>query len=114
MSSNRTSVRGRTKVVIALNDPATRAGIRVALASDGILIAAEASSVHELVAAVGRHKPDVCLVAVDLRGDGIGSVTEIAATAPAVRVVLLTDQEDVDEFLEAMSVGASGYLEKTI
>jgi DNA-binding NarL/FixJ family response regulator len=111
---DRTNVRVRTTVVIAANDLATRAGIRIALADGGVQVVDEVDSVHELIASVRRKRPDLCLVSVNLRGDGILAAAELAARAPSVAVVVLTQRENVDEFLEVMGVGAAGYLEATI
>jgi DNA-binding NarL/FixJ family response regulator len=101
-------------VVVAANGAATRAGIRLALGDGGVRVVNEVDCAHELLASVGRYKPDLCLVSVDLRGDGIQAAAELATRAPSVAIVMLTQREDVDEFLEAMAVGAAGYLETTI
>ena len=100
--------------MVGANDPATRAGIRVALAGDGIRIAAEVDSASELVMAVQRHKVHLCLVDVDLRGDGLQAAAEIVVRAPSVSVILLTERETEAEFLEAIRAGAIGYLHKGI
>jgi DNA-binding NarL/FixJ family response regulator len=114
VNKNRTTVRSREKVVVATNDQATRAGIRMALAADGFRVNAEAGSVEELKAALDREQPDACLLDVDLRGDALRAISVFAATMPSLAVVVLTDDENEAEFLDAMRLGASGYLPKTI
>jgi DNA-binding NarL/FixJ family response regulator len=114
LTENRTGVRGRTKVVIGANDPAMRAGIRMALTNDQIRVCAEVSSVEELLAAVGRHKPAACLVDVDLHGGGLQAVAEIAALRATTAVIVMTEDQSEVQFLEAMRVGATGYLPKAI
>jgi DNA-binding NarL/FixJ family response regulator len=101
-------------VVIGAKDPATRAGIRMALTDSGLDVCAEALSVQELVAAVERCDPDVCLVDVDLDGGGIQAAAELRTRAPDVPVVLLADDGGEDEFLDAIRVGATGYVPKRI
>ena len=91
-----------------------RAGIRMALAKDGIRICAEAKSVQELVTAGMRHQPDACIVDVHLSGDGFHAAAEMAARAPAVPVVLLVDDDCDEQFLEAIRLGATGYVRRTI
>jgi len=91
-----------------------RAGIRMALAKDGIRICAEAKSVQELVTAGMRQQPDACIVDVHLSGDGFHAAAEMAARAPAVPVVLLVDDDCDEQFLEAIRLGATGYVRRTI
>ena len=91
-----------------------RAGIRMALAKDEIHVCAEAESVQELVTAGMRHEPDACIVDVHLGGDGFHAAAEMAARAPSVAVVLLVDDDCDEQFLEAIRLGATGYVRRTI
>jgi len=111
MTEDRTTVRGTSTVVIGANDAATRAGIRVALTGAGIDVAAEVDTVHALVVAVAQHGPQACLVDVDLRGGGLSATAELAVRAPSVAVVLLTPEASETQFLDAMRVGAAGYVD---
>jgi DNA-binding NarL/FixJ family response regulator len=101
-------------VVIGANGPATLAGLRLALQADGFTVCAEVGSVKELVEAVERHRPDVCLVDVDLEGGGIRGAAELATRSPRLPVVLMSGDEGVERFLDAMRVGAAGYVPHTI
>jgi DNA-binding NarL/FixJ family response regulator len=114
LTENRTGVRGRTKVVIGANDPALRAGIRMALTTDEIRVCGEVSSVEELIAAVDRHKPDACLIDVDLHGGGLLAIPGIAALRPTTAVIVMTEDQSDVQFLEAMRAGATGYLPNAI
>jgi len=106
--------RGAPNVVIGANDPATLAGMRLALEADGIAVSAEVHSLQELVEAVERFEPDVCLVDVELSGGGIKAAAELAGRVPAVAVVLLADDSGDEKFLDAMRVGATGYVPRRI
>ena len=102
-------------VVIGANDPATLVGMRMALESDGIAVVAEVHSLQELVEAVERLQPDVCLVDVDLSGGGgIRAAAELGTRAPSVAVVLLANDAGDEMFLDAIRVGATGYVPKRI
>ena len=114
MNNHRTDVRGSVALVVGARDPAMRAGIRMAVESDGIRVCAEADSAQELITAVERHAPDVCLLDVDLRGDGVRVAAELSARCPSVAVVLLAESESETQFLQAMRVGARGYMNKAI
>src|SRR5919109_4991273 len=105
---------GTPNVVIGANDSATLVGMRMALEADGVAVVGEVHSLSELVEAVERHKPDVCLVDVDLNGGGVRAAAELTARAPGIAVVLLADDAGDKVFLDAIRVGATGYVPKHI
>ena len=96
--------------MIGVHDAATSAGIRVALAQDDFDVCAEVDSEHGLIVAVQRFNADVCLVDVDLVGGGLEAVGEIATRAPDVALVVLTEAPHEAELLEALRLGATGYV----
>jgi two-component system nitrate/nitrite response regulator NarL len=114
MSSTHLLGHGAPNVVVAENDPATFAGIRMALEAGGISVSEPVQSLAELIDAVERLQPDACLVDVDLDGDGILAAAQVAARAPHVAVVLLADDDTEDRFLDAMRAGAAGFVSKRI
>lgn len=109
-----TAARGNPTVVIGALDAAMLAGMRIALEADGIAVCGEGRSLHDLLAAVERFEPDVCLVDIDLGGGGLRAIAQIATRAPRVRVALLIDESRDDKFLDAIRVGATGYVPKGI
>lgn len=114
MVNNRPDARGREKVVVAANDQATRAGIRMALTAEGFDVTAEPASADELMTVISGARPDACIIDIDLRGDGLRAVGVVAARSPSTVVIVLANDESDAEFLEAMRLGASGYLAKAI
>jgi len=114
MTMNPSSVRGRARVALGTSDPVMCAGLRLALKAGGMQICAVAASAQDLVTAVQRHKPQVCLVDAELEGDWTQAIAEIAVRSPRVAVVALDTQATEERFLEVMRLGAAGYLEKTI
>ncbi|HEY5659411.1 MAG TPA: response regulator transcription factor [Gaiellaceae bacterium] len=108
------TVRERTDVVVAASSAATRAGVRLALQRPGINVCAEAQTLADLIAVVQREEPDVCIMDGGLSASPVGTAAELKARVPSVAVVLLTEQVDETEFLDAMRVGAAGYLDKGI
>jgi DNA-binding NarL/FixJ family response regulator len=115
MGSN-SKVDGAPKVVVGANDPATLVGMRIALEAGDIEVVGQVQTLNQLFEAIERYAPDVCLVDVDLNGGGLRAAAEIAGRAPAVRLVLLADDADDDDepFLDAIRVGAAGYVPKRI
>jgi DNA-binding NarL/FixJ family response regulator len=88
--------------------------MRIALEAGDIEVVAQVQTLNQLFEAIERHEPDVCLVDVDLNGGGLRAAAEIAGRAPAVRLVLLADDADDEPFLDAIRVGAAGYVPKRI
>jgi two-component system nitrate/nitrite response regulator NarL len=101
-------------ILIADSDAAFRAGIRRALETEGFVIVGEAADAVSAVSATAQARPDVCLVDVAIRGNGLNAVAAIARQSPATTIVALTVSPDVAELLEALARGASGYLQKGI
>jgi two-component system nitrate/nitrite response regulator NarL len=109
-----TSGNQRPTVIVASHESATRAGIRVASDADGIEVVGEVDSVQDLVDAVGRRRPDICLIDVDLPGGGIRGAAEVLGRSPGVAIVMLAEEADEREFLDALHAGAVGYILKSI
>jgi DNA-binding NarL/FixJ family response regulator len=114
MNENGRAVHSRTEVVVGASGAATCAGVRLALQRPDIHVCAEAASVPDLVAAVQREQPDVCIIDGALSASPVSTAAEIMARVPSVAVVLLTDEVSETEFLGAIRVGVAGYLHKSI
>jgi len=102
------------RVLVAGHDSATLNGIRIALEEEGIVVCGRVASAEELIDAVSRLEPDVCLVDVDIPGGGLVAAAQMRAWRSSVAVVMLASVLDEEEFLKAMAVGAVGYLPKSI
>ncbi|MFN3220179.1 MAG: response regulator [Acidimicrobiales bacterium] len=102
------------RVVLADDHPVVRAGIGQIVTADGdIEVIAEAANGREAVTIAVRERPDVVLM--DLRMpelDGVGAITELAAAAPEVNVLVLTTYDTDDQIVGAVEAGAIGYLLK--
>ena len=101
-------------VLLVDDDDLMRAGLRAVLSSDAsIAVVGEAATGRAAVAAAAKLRPDLVLMDVRMPdGDGIAATREVLATAPAVRVVILTTFEDDDYIFGALAAGASGFLLK--
>ena len=100
------------RVVIADDHPPTRAGIRASLERDGFVVCAEAADAPAAVAAAIRERPDVCLLDIQMPGNGTFAAREICARVPGTAVVMLTVSRSDDDLFDALRAGASGYLLK--
>lgn len=100
-------------VVVVDDHPMFRAGVVASLGiAPDIEVVAEGGSAADAVALSREHLPDITLLDINMPGGGIAAARDIAATSPAVRVVMLTVSEDDDDLLAAMRAGASGYVLK--
>ena len=102
------------RVVLAVPDMPTRAGMRLALRAPGLQVTAEAADAEALLAAAEVQEFELALVAADLPGGGLASVRALSRRAPSARVILLSRETSDDEFLEAVRAGAVGYLGQDI
>jgi DNA-binding NarL/FixJ family response regulator len=100
------------RVVIGDDDVPTRAAVRKALERDGCEVVAEADSAIAAVRATLALRPDITLLEVHLPGGGISAARRIAGELAGVSVVMLTDSLRDEHLIEALRVGASGYLLK--
>ena len=106
--------RPEPRVLVAGHDSATFNGIRMALEEAGIVVCGQVASAAELIEAVTRLEPEVCLVDVDIPGGGLVAAAEMRAWKSSVAVIMLAPDLNEEDFLKAMAVGAIGYLPKSI
>jgi DNA-binding NarL/FixJ family response regulator len=102
----------RAHVLIAAERLPTRVGLRLALEPEARCT--EAADAESAVDAAVRDRPDVCLLGLDLNGQGLRVVNEIATRVPSAAVILLTNRLDEEEFMAAVRAGASGYLTQSL
>ena len=100
------------RVLIADAQTSTRAGIRIALDSEGFTVCADVTNADNAVAAAVRERPDVCLIEVSLPGGGITAAEEISRRAPHAAIVMLSGSAGDDELFACVRAGARGYLSK--
>ena len=76
---------------------------------------AEAGTAGEALLEVDRHRPHVAVVDIHLPGrSGLEVCREIRRRFPDTRVVILTSSAGDDFIVEALRVGASGYVLKQV
>jgi DNA-binding NarL/FixJ family response regulator len=107
-----TATTRRAHVLIAAERLPTRVGLRLALEPEARCT--EAADAQSAVNAAVRDRPDVCLLGLDLDGQGLRVVNEIASRVPSAAVILLTSRLDEEEFMAAVRAGASGYLTQNL
>jgi two-component system, NarL family, nitrate/nitrite response regulator NarL len=84
-----------------------------ALSQEGVIVAAQAASPREVLAAVARHEPDICLLATSFPGSsGLEILRVIRRRHQAVKVVMLSDTSDPVIVARASDAGAAGFIWK--
>src|SRR4051794_9648793 len=92
-----------------------REGLRRIFSGSPFAVINEASSVEEALPLIEALQPS--LVLVDLSGSReavIEGVNRIAAAAPGTRIVVLTENVQVNRLADALSAGVDGYLLKNM
>jgi DNA-binding NarL/FixJ family response regulator len=104
------------RVVICDDHALFRRGLMMALEEhDDIEVIAEAANGAEALEVVTHLAPDVVLMDVRMpQLDGITAARGILETLPTVQIIMLTVSDDEDDLLEALRVGAAGYLLKEV
>lgn len=103
-------------ITVALADDHTvfREGVTALLALEGdIQVTGKASDGREVLTLLQRSRPDVLLL--DLRMPGMGGLAALQQLSRfdlPTRIIVLTASENQDEYVEAMSAGASAVLLK--
>jgi DNA-binding NarL/FixJ family response regulator len=99
-------------VLIADDHTWTRFALREALEREGFVVCAEAADGSGAVNAALAHRPNVCLLDINMPGNGITAASQISSALPATAVVMLTVSRNDTDLIEALRAGASSYLIK--
>lgn len=102
------------RLLIADDHELARLGLVGALQGErGLTVVGEARDGREAVELCRELTPDLMLMDIRMpRLDGLGATAEIVRTCPGTSVIMLTMQEDPEYLIEALKVGAAGYLLK--
>lgn len=105
---------GAIRVLVADDHDIVRKGIRALLATEhDIEVIGEAKNGAIAIKESTRLKPDVILMDLVMpEVDGITAITEIVATQPTMRILVLTSFATDDMVFPAIKAGALGYLLK--
>jgi DNA-binding NarL/FixJ family response regulator len=103
------------RVVIVDDHPSLRDGVRTDLEGSGVAaVVGEASDGGEAIDVVRQVMPDVVLMDLSLPTvQGVEAIKAIVEESPHVKILVLSASEAEANVLEAIKLGAAGYLLKT-
>ncbi len=105
----------RISVMIVDDHPMVRAGLRSLLAAPDIDVVGEASSGKEALIAIPNLMPDVTLMDIRMKDmDGIAALKAIKAAKLPTRVIMVTTYRNTTYLLQALAMGAAGFVLKNI
>ncbi len=103
------------RIMVVDDHALVRAAIRHAISAPDMEVVAEAATAEEALLLAPEIRPDILLLDIDLPGmDGVQLVRELAPRLPATRIVMLTVSSADRDLVNAMRLGAVGYLTKDL
>jgi two-component system nitrate/nitrite response regulator NarL len=99
-------------VLVADDAVALRRGVRKALEEDGLAVVGEVGDATSAISAASRLRPDICLIEIELPGEGLNAIGRIAKESPKTLIVVLSRSDRAEDVVTAFTRGASGYLLK--
>ncbi|MGH9731919.1 MAG: response regulator [Candidatus Acidiferrales bacterium] len=102
------------QVILADDHQIVRQSLKVLLEREGLKIVGEASNGQEAVKIAEALHPDVAVLDVSMSVlNGIDAAKEIQKVSPQTKTVFLTVHDEDPYLLDALRVGAKGYVVKT-
>jgi DNA-binding NarL/FixJ family response regulator len=101
-------------VLLVDNHTLVRAGLRALLQNiQGIQVIAEAGDGREALRLIANHQPDLVLLDIAMpEMNGLEAAAHIVKEFPLVRVIILSMYANEEYVLQALRIGAMGYLLK--
>jgi DNA-binding NarL/FixJ family response regulator len=103
-----------TRVLVVDDHPVVREGLVSVLADQPeIEVGGALGSAEQAVAQIGRLRPDIVLLDLELPGmDGVAAIPRLLAAQPGSQVIVFTAYDTEERVLGALRAGARGYLLK--
>jgi len=107
--------RGTIRVVVADDHALIVEGLRLVLGRHNIEVVGVAPTGRRAVEVVLAQQPDVLLLDIRMPDiDGLQALASIKAASPKTSVIVLTSYANPEYMARALSLGASGFLSKSV
>ncbi|SNT60257.1 DNA-binding response regulator, NarL/FixJ family, contains REC and HTH domains [Asanoa hainanensis] len=105
-----------TRILLADDHALVRRGVRLILdAEPDLTVVAEAADGAEAIGLAQEHRPDLAVLDIAMpRLTGLQAARELSRSTPDLRILILTMYDNEQYFFEALKVGASGYVLKSV
>ncbi|GIF70064.1 DNA-binding response regulator [Asanoa ishikariensis] len=105
-----------TRILLADDHALVRRGVRLILdAEPDLTVVAEAADGAEAISLALEHRPDLAVLDIAMpRLTGLQAARELSRSMPDLRILILTMYDNEQYFFEALKVGASGYVLKSV
>jgi len=102
------------RVILADDHLIVRQGLRLVLEKEQIEVLAEASDGLEAIRLIQELLPEIAVLDLDMPGlDGLAVLRDAARLSPQTRAIILTRHMEEPYAVEALRIGARGYVLKT-
>ena len=114
MSSDESETRSTIRVLLADDHEILRQGLKLLLeVQSDIMVVGEARTGEEAIAQSLYLHPDVVVLDISMPGmDGLEACHQLRSQVPTLQVLILTMHESEEYFLQALRMGAAGYIVK--
>ena len=105
-----------TRILLADDHAIVRRGVRLILDNEpDLAVVAEAADGAEAIRLARLEKPDLAILDIAMpRLTGLQAARELASLQPDLRILMLTMYDNEQYLFEALKVGASGYVLKSV
>ncbi|HWX29816.1 MAG TPA: response regulator transcription factor [Steroidobacteraceae bacterium] len=102
------------RVILADDHHIVRQGLRLVLEKEHIEVLGEACDGLEAIRLIQELHPEIAVLDLDMPGlDGLAVLREAARVSPQTRAIILTRHMEEPYAVEALRIGARGYVLKT-
>jgi two-component system response regulator NreC len=102
------------RLILADDHGIVRQGLRLVLEKEHFEVLGEASDGLEAIRLIQELHPEIAVLDIDMPGlDGLAVLRESARTSPKTRIIILTRHMEEPYAVEALRIGARGYVIKT-